>query len=232
MYKFRISFLAAIVLIGFAKVKAYGTIDSEFSQLLISDTGYVFENVDFDYVDIYDNSDGSKTADIYGGYIECVGSFSLSTVNLYAGSISSLDAWDSSTVNVHDGSIYTLESHSTSRVNIFGGVFEFYNEWTSVSARSYSQVTISGGTFGDDLKASENSSITIYGTDFSIDSFSVGYGEITATSGILTGTLASGEIINNNFYIYDDATIVLVPEPATLFLLGLGSLALLRKRRA
>ncbi len=95
-----------------------------------------------------------------------------------------------------------------------GGVFEFYNDWTSVSARSYSQVTISGGTFGDDLKASENSSITIYGTDFSIDGFSVGYGEIAVPSGILAGTLASGEMINNNFHTYEDASIVLAPEPA------------------
>ncbi len=103
MNKLWLSFLVAIVVAGLGNNKAYGTVDSEFSYILISDTGYVFENVDFNYVDIYDNSDGSKTADIYGGYIEAVGSFSLSTVNLYAGSISSLDAWDSSTKYLYFG---------------------------------------------------------------------------------------------------------------------------------
>jgi len=41
----------------------------------------------------------------------------------------------------------------------------------------------------------------------------------------MTGTLASGDIINNQFRIGNTAKIVLIPEPATFLLLGLGGLA-------
>ena len=47
----------------------------------------------------------------------------------------------------------------------------------------------------------------------------------------MTGTLLSDDPINTQFRISENAKIVLVPEPATLLLLGLGGLALLRDRR-
>jgi hypothetical protein len=200
------------------------------SCLFIGDTGYYYENVDFNYIEIYDNDMGSKTADIYGGFIGTVGPAFSSTVNLYAGVVEHIRAEDSSTVNIFDGSLVTLSSHESSNVNIFGGVFEDYDVWSSVHAYDFSQVSISGGQFADKLKASHNSVITIYGTDFVIDGLSVGYGKIAVTSGVLAGTLASGEIINNNFEIFEDATIVLIPEPATLLLFGLGILMVRRKK--
>jgi hypothetical protein len=66
----------------------------------------------------------------------------------------------------------------------------------------------------------------------------LGYCEITSILGgnyeneplrRLTGTLANGDIINNQFRIGETAKIVLVPEPATLLLLGLGAV-MVRKR--
>jgi hypothetical protein len=49
----------------------------------------------------------------------------------------------------------------------------------------------------------------------------------------LTGTLANGDQLGVNFYIGNSASITLVPEPATLFLLGLGAAMLsgLRRKR-
>ena len=61
-----------------------------------------------------------------------------------------------------------------------------------------------------------------------IDGIPADYGQITAPSGTLTGMLSSGEPISTDFCIYDDASIVLVPEPATVLLLTFGVL-LLRK---
>ena len=65
--------------------------------------------------------------------------------------------------------------------------------------------------------------ISIHGSDFAVDGVPFGYGELTSILGgspwdepnrNLTGTLASGEPINNGFYIGYDAKIVLVPAPA------------------
>jgi len=229
MFRFGIRLMMVVMFAGIGSLNAYGSL---VSYLFIGDTGYTAEGVDMDYIDIYDNDMGSKTADIYGGLIGTVGSSFSSTVNLYDECIvEHIRAEDSSMVNIFDGSLATLTSHDFSRVNIFGGVFDDYDVLASVYSFDYSHVTISGGTFADDLKASENSIITICGTDFSIDGLSVGYGPITTASGILAGTLANGELMSNNFYISDDAGIFLVPEPGTVFLLGLGGLALIRKRK-
>ena len=84
-----------------------------------------------------------------------------------------------------------------------------------------------------------SASLTIHGSDFAIDGSPVGLGEITSILGgsywyepyrRLTGTVANGDIINNQFRIGNDASIVLVPEPATLLLLTLGVLTLRKKR--
>jgi hypothetical protein len=84
-----------------------------------------------------------------------------------------------------------------------------------------------------------NAKLTIHGSDFAIDGTPFGFGEITSILGSdcgdepsrrLTGTLANGDIINSQFQIGNSASIVLVPEPATLLLLGLGAVIMKRKR--
>ena len=99
-----------------------------------------------------------------------------------------------------------------------------------VDANDNSRVSISGGLF-ESLRAGRSSGdhtslITIAGSGFNYP-----FGEIPDSAGTLTGMLANGDPIDAPFSIYDNASIVLVPEPATLSLLALGGLALLSRRR-
>jgi hypothetical protein len=92
------------------------------------------------------------------------------------------------------------------------------------------------------LELRDESQIKIFGSDFAVDGKPLGYGELTSIlSGNpldepfrhLTGTLLSRELIDNDFRIGYNARIVLIPEPASAVMLGLGSiyLTLPRKRR-
>jgi hypothetical protein len=103
-----------------------------------------------------------------------------------------------------------------------------------------SRINIFGGSKGGDLGLLDNSKIRIFGFDFAVDGQSTGYGEITSIYGgsydneprrMLTGTLASGESIINGFQIGHDARIVLIPEPASAIILGLGGLFFVLRRR-
>lgn len=75
------------------------------------------------------------------------------------------------------------------------------------------------------------------GHDFFLDGLSVPGGSTFGTGGqpsrmvALTCTLANGDLMSNSIRIYDGGALMLVPEPATLSLLGAGTLALLRRRK-
>jgi hypothetical protein len=109
----------------------------------------------------------------------------------------------------------------------------------SLFVNDSSKVTMSGGTIGPDLRLINLAELIIDGSDFAIDGIPFDYGNITSIFGgstlnepfrTLTGTLANGDILNNQFQIGDNASITLVPEPTTILLLGLGAVVLRRKR--
>lgn len=103
------------------------------------------------------------------------------------GSISGyLRCWDTSVVTLSGGTV--------------GGNLEAYGN---------SDVSISGGMIGGVLIASLNGQITIYGTGFNYN-----YGELPA-SGHLTGTLDNGDGIDNDFFAYSSASIILAPVPGS-----------------
>jgi hypothetical protein len=152
---------------------------------------------------------------IRGGYIRELYSYGSSQVDISGGSIFWFTSWNSSQVNISSGSIFWLNSSGSSHVDIIGGAID------------------------GDLWLWDNGTIRIFGSDFAVDGQNVGYGELTSILGgspwaepyrHLTGTLLSGELINNNFRIGYDASIILIPEPATLALFSIGILYLRRRK--
>lgn len=160
-----------------------------------------------------------------------------SRADISGGSMDLLWAAGNSYIEISSGSInFDLQAINKSRVYISGGSIG-----TEVFVYENSQVQISGGSIGGALIPNNWSILTIQGSDFTVDGQPFGYGELMSIYGgtwqlestrHLTGTLVSGEMIDNYFFIGYDASIVLVPEPAMILLLALGGLAVIRRRRA
>ena len=138
-------------------------------------------------------------------------------------------------INITGGSIgYDLYAEHYSQVIMSGGSIAY-----DLNAIYESQVSVYGGIIGDEILTRDYSQITIYGSDFAVDGIPVDYGLITTgtldefgtLSGTLTGILDNGDLIDNTFYIEDDAHIFLVPEPTTMVSLSLGLFFLNKKKR-
>jgi hypothetical protein len=117
----------------------------------------------------------------------------------------------------------TLSLHDYSRAEVSGGSIDDDPLWIG----DFSRLTITGGDFTQLLRVLGNSQVFIHGSNFQIDGMPVGYGPVTVPVGMLTGTLLNGQI-RSLFTIRDSATVILIPEPATLLLFGLGGLILRR----
>lgn len=159
---------------------------------------------------------------------------------LGGGVVHSLGAHHFSTVNITGGQVRFLTGYDNSVSNVSGGTIH------GVTAGHNASITIAGGDITGNLAANRTGTIYLYGTGFEVyyDSnvFSLSHGDRFTDfayqqperfHGYIRGTLADGtafdayaSIPTNNNY---GADIIIIPEPTTLLLLGLGGL-LVRKR--
>nr|MBC8274745.1 hypothetical protein [Chloroflexota bacterium] len=138
-------------------------------------------------------------------------------------------SWNSY-VTFSDGSIGNqLYAFDSSQVTVSGGTIgDTINSYGGL-------ITISGGSIGTDIIAGLNGAdrgvVIIKGFNFAVDGTPVGYGELHSVLGgvwamepdrRLTGTLLSGDQIDNNFYVNEGSRIILTPVPSAVILGGLG----------
>jgi len=152
-----------------------------------------------------------------------------SSITMSGGTVTgNLEAHGSSLVTMSGGTVGDLEAHGSSLITMSGGV-----SLANLEASDSSVITWTGGSVSDDVGTADSSAtIVIDGTGFAVGGVPVPYGDLAGLPGILTGTLASGDPINNP--IWGSGTITLIPEPSTALLLltGLFGLAGYRRGRA
>lgn len=192
-------------------------------------------------VAVYDNPQGDfTTVNLFdGASMGGLGVYDYSQVNMFGGRISLImAATGNSHINVSGGTIgSTLTAEGDSTVTVSGGwVGDFLAAWGNghvtvtggyqgqIAASNNGRVDIFGGVAIYNILADNQGQIFIYGHRFNYP-----YGKIAVNEGVLIGNLQSGVPIECPFYIYDEGSITLVPEPASIYLLAFFSLSLLKK---
>jgi hypothetical protein len=196
---------------------------------------------------LYNNA----TATITGGEIRSsIFANDNSTASVSGGTIMfTIWAADSSTITVTDGMHGGLSAQQYGKVTMSGGSVDY------VGANHNSIINVSGGTIEGQLRTWVDGIIYLEGTNFVVtdifgNTTNLTYGDrlsnyVTLDAnnevfvGTIAGTLADGSALECDFGVwnggaeYPQATgigdIYIIPEPATLLLLGMGML-LIQKR--
>ena len=201
----------------------------------------------FEGVVAYNNS----MVNINGGiFTHGIGGGDNSVVTLSRAQSQQLTSVGDSTITVSDNAfIWIVHPSGNSSVTFNGGFIGHF-----LIAEENSVVSIKGGDFYEhnDLPpnfeslspttfvATEQSTIYLYGSSFSAGGMALEYGDNLRDFGTvdgenisayITGVLADGSLLNNHFGLSDEANIIIIPEPATFLLFGLGGLVLRRHRK-
>ena len=171
-----------------------------------------------------------------GGSIGWLFPYNNSMATINGGSIGELWANDNSTVTFNGGSTGDdLWASGNSTVEVTGGLIG-----DALSSHDSSMIKLSGGSIGGGLSASGNSIIYLYGSGFSVAGQTLKYGDSlrdygtvgSYITGTITGILQDDSVLNNTFSIptATNADIIVVPEPVSILLFGLGGFLIRRKK--
>jgi len=191
-----------------------------------------------EWENVFIHNDGT-IVDMIGGDVDGIATYDASMVNVTGGHVNTLDALEFSTVNISGGYVYGLFGKNQSIVTfsglaagrtfgvedwailtITGGVLDY------LGAMEQGTLNIRGGVVSDSLGAWDSANVNIYGYGFTYD----------PSGGSADGGQLRGFYLNGSSFILDlygaqtYTHINLVPEPATLLLLGFGIFVLRQKR--
>lgn len=150
-----------------------------------------------------------------------------------------LDVVDNSTVDIFSGWVGELWVYHEATVNMTSGGAMV------ITARDNAIVTMSGGDVVEGIFASRNGTIYLDGTNFQVNGTPLVNGDKLSDfvslienrrvgsiydyyTGTITGTLADGTPLHDKFEIHNvgmyegTADIIIIPEPCSLLLLGIG----------
>ena len=104
---------------------------------------------------------------------------------------------------------------------------------SGIQASSFSYFSIVDSGITGDVIADAYAIIRIEGESFQVDGLDFTHGILSSFgSGNVTGLANSGQLIDFDFSIIDNAEIILIPEPTALILFGIGSLFLKKRSKA
>jgi hypothetical protein len=172
-----------------------------------------------EYFDVIVNN--GAQVDMYGGIISNDLGINDEVFNLYGGYVSGV--YNRSKYNMYGGEAYWVWSENFAVTNIYGGRIEnlilVYPDSIAVNI------------YGGELLLTNDKSIIAYSN---VNIFGYGF-DYNSASEILSGYLSDGNPFSftgvTQSELDDLYNLIIIPEPATILLLGLGSLAVVRRKK-
>lgn len=169
-------------------------------------------------------------------------------INISGGLIGGVSARDYSTILITGGDFDGIYATGHSDITINGGLADGWG----IYAGSGASILLQGGNINTTLKTGGEGTIYLNGSNFEINGQSLSYGDRVSNfvplttytvddeqynwyNGYITGNLLDGNILNTEFEIsrYNmswNSDIIIIPEPATLILLSMGSLLIIKPK--
>jgi len=206
----------------------------------ITDATHQNDFISLDYTTL--NSPGTHLELSEGGKIFSIYPYKTSTVSITGGIVNgnnvAIDTMGDNIVVITGGILIgDIAANNASRIFVSGGYFE------DLFAYDDGIVEVKGGLAQGDFGVFDHGTIYLYGNNFSVDGINLHAGDNLRDYlslspkypdyliGTIHGTLLDNSVLNNECWIWShsDASIIVIPEPATLSLLALGVVLVRRK---